>query len=230
MNRHIDDAELNDYVEGLAPEDVARLVDDHLASCEECTARFEALARLLPELAGLPDHAAPASDLWPAIRAEIDAQGAIPISRGRAVDNRRFSFSPSELAAASVVWALLSGGTAWMAFTARQDQAVVAVTEVTEAATRAESNGFLPVVEAATTEYEQAIASLEFILEQGRDQLNPRTVATIEMSLNAIDRAIGEARQALSSDPNNAGLNRLLIKYEQSKLRVLRQASAAIQI
>jgi lipopolysaccharide biosynthesis regulator YciM len=118
-----------------------------------------------------------------------------------------------------------------MALTARQDRAVVAVTEVTETAgARAESNIVLPVVGAATTEYERAIASLEFILEQGRDQLDPQTVETIEMSLNTIDRAIGEARQALSSDPNNAGLNRLLIKYVQSKLRVLRQASAAIQI
>jgi hypothetical protein len=231
MNRHIDDAVLNDYVEGLVPEDVAREVDGNLASCKECTARLEALALLLAELAGPPHDASPARDLWPGIQAQIGAGGAVSISRGRAAGNRIFSFPPAELVAASVVWTLLSGGAVWMALTARQDRAVVAVTEVTETAgARAESNMVLPVVGAATTEYERAIASLEFILEQGRDQLDPQTVETIEMSLNTIDRAIGEARQALSSDPNNAGLNRLLIKYVQSKLRVLRQASAAIQI
>ena len=82
----------------------------------------------------------------------------------------------------------------------------------------------------ATAEYEQAIASLESVLEQGRDRLDPQTVATIETSLGIIDRAIGEARRALADDLNNPALNRLLIKHEQSKLRVLRQVSAALQI
>jgi hypothetical protein len=88
----------------------------------------------------------------------------------------------------------------------------------------------LPVMQVANSEYEQAVAGLRTILEQGRDRLDPETVAIIEASLTAIDRAIEEAQRALADDPNNQALNRLLIKHQQSKLRVLRQASAAVQI
>ena len=237
MNRHIDDAGLNDYLEGLASEDVARHVDQHVAECAECSGRLRALTALVSELAELPHDAQPANDLWSGVRAGIDAGSGRddtdigPVSRGRSDRNRRFSFSAPQLAAASLVLALLSSGTTWMALNSRPDQATVAVSDVVPlAGAPAESGNILPVTHAATTEYEQAIARLESILEQGRDQLDPRTVETIEASLATIDRAIEEARGALADDPNNRSLNRLLIKYEQSKLRVLRQASAAVQI
>ncbi len=111
------------------------------------------------------------------------------------------------------------------------DEEALAATDITPVAgDRGGLGNILPGIQVATTEYEQAIASLESILEQGRDRLDPQTVATIEASLGIIDRAIREARRALADDPNNPALNRLLIKYEQSKLRVLRQASAAVQI
>jgi hypothetical protein len=242
MNRHIDDTRLNDYLEGLATEEVARDVEAHLAACEECSERLEGLTVLLSGLAGLPDAATPGRDLWAGVQSEIEAatgQGsedtgadeAIPLWRGRSVGSRRFSFSAAQLVAASVVWAFLSGGAVWMVFAGGPDRARVAVTDIPrEAEVREEPGRILSVTRVATTEYEQAIASLESILEQGRHLLNSQTVATIEASLTAIDRAINEARQALADDPNNAALNRLLIKHEQSKLRVLRQASAAVQI
>ncbi len=247
MTRHIDDTQLNDYLEGLLSEDVARAAEVHLAGCEECSGRLEALTLLLSDLAGLPEGATPTRDLWPGVRAGIGAglgQGeveiketladedvAIPIWRGRSAATRRFSFSATQLLAASVVWALLSGGAVWMALTGGPNPEAVAVNDITPVAgERSGLGSILPAMQLATTEYEQAIASLESVLEQGRDRLDPQTVATIEASLEIIDRAIGEARRALADDPNNPALNRLLIKHEQSKLRVLRQASAAVQI
>ncbi len=247
MTKHIDDTQLNDYVEGLVSEDVARVVDVHLAACEECSARLEALTLLLSELAGLPDEARPARDLWSGVRVgmavgsghgEVENQGAvadgdmaIPIWRGRSAGTRRFSFSAAQLLAASVVWALLSGGTVWMALTGGADEATMVATDPTLlAGDRGGSGSVLAAMQGFSTEYEQAIASLEWILERGRDRLDPETLETIEVSLGIIDRAIGEARQALVDDPNNSALNRLLIKHERSRLRVLRQASAALQI
>ena len=56
MTRHIDDTRLNDYLEGLLSEDVARAAEVHLAACEECSGRLEALTLLLSELAGLPER------------------------------------------------------------------------------------------------------------------------------------------------------------------------------
>ncbi len=247
MTEHIDDTRLNDYLEGLVTDDVARVVDVHLAACEECSGRLEALTLLLSELAGLPEGATPTRDLWPGVRAgieagldhrEVESQAtladedvAIPIWRGRSAGTRRFSFSATQLLAASVVWTLLSGGAVWMVLTRGADGEAVAAIDITPVAgDRGGLGNILPAIQVATTEYEQAIASLESILEQGRDRLDPQTVATIEASLGIIDRAIREARGALTDDPNNPALNRLLIKYEQSKLRVLRQASAAVQI
>ena len=245
MNRHIDDTRLNDYVDGLVTEDVARQIDVHLATCEECSGRLEALTLLLSDLAGLPDDAIPTRDLWSGVRAGIGAgsshgdeenQGTVadeevvmPIRGGPSAAPRRFSFSASQLLAASVVWALLSGGAVWVALTVGVDEGVVTATDGAPVAVDP-GGSILPTAQVATIEYEQAIATLESILEQGRDQLDPQTVATIQASLATINQAIGEARQALEDDPDNQVLNRLLIKSQQAKLRVLRQASAAVQI
>ncbi len=73
MTRHIDDTRLNDYLEGLLTEDVTQAVNVHLAVCEECSGRLEALTLLLSELAGLPDGATPTRDLWAGVRAGIGA-------------------------------------------------------------------------------------------------------------------------------------------------------------
>ncbi len=246
MNRHIDDSRLNDYLEGLATEEVGRGVEAHLAACEECSGRLEALTLLLSDLAGLPDDARPTRDLWSGVRDGIgagsghgdeegqetvaDEEVVMPI-RGGSAAPRRFSFSASQLLAASVVWALLSGGTVWMALTVEVEEDVVAVTVgAPDAGNSGGLGSILPATQVATIEYEQAIATLESILELGRDQLDPQTVATIQASLATINRAIGEARQALADDPDNQVLNRLLIKSQQAKLRVLRQASAAVRI
>ena len=246
MNKHIDNTRLNDYIEGLLTEDVARQVDAHLAACEECSGRLEALTLLLSEFAGLPDAAAPARDLWSGVRAGIasrsghgagesrdtvaDESVAVPIWRGPSTGTRRFSFSAAQLLAASVVWTLLSGGTVWMAVGGGPEQATRTAIDVTQVSEARRSGSIPSVMQVATSEYEQAIASLESVLEQGRDQLDPQTVETIEASLATIDRAIEEAHGALAEDPNNHALNRLLIKHQQSKLRVLRQASAAVPI
>ena len=118
-----------------------------------------------------------------------------------------------------------------MALAGGAEEEVVAAAEIMPVpGDRGELGKILPAMQVATAEYERAIASLESVFEQRRDRLDPQTVAIIEASLGIIDRAIGEARRALADDPNNPALNRLLIKHEQSKLRVLRQASAAVQI
>ena len=245
MNGHIDDTRLNDYLEGLVTGELTRQVEAHLAACEECSGRLEALTLLLSDLAGLPDDATPARDLWSGVRSGIEtavAQGkaeardpvadeddALSIWRRSSAGTRRFSFSVAQLLAASVVWTLLSGGTVWMALTGGPAQSTVAITDIASVPDD-EPGAILPATQVATSEYERAIASLGSILEQGRGQLGPQTVATIEASLATIDRAIDEARRALADDPNNHALNRLLIKHQQSKLRVLRQVSAAVQI
>jgi len=231
MSRHIDETRLNDYLDGLVTDEAANEIEAHLATCKECQESLAAIERLLSEMAELPDEATPSRDLWPDIRSRMDAGAeseddrVIPPRVGRPSGVRRFSFSMGQLLAASIALAFISGGTVWMVLNGGVNRG--AVTLATEVALPA---NVVPAVQAATTQYEQAIASLESVLEQGRSLLDPETLAIVEESLTLIDQAIDEARQALAEDPNNDLLNRLLIQNQQSKLRVLRQASAAVQI
>ncbi len=235
MSGHIDETRLNDYLEGLVTEEAARDVEAHLATCEECHDRLATLERLVSEMGDLPDEATPPRDLWPDIRSRMETsvdagtesedETVVPLRVGQPSGERRFSFSMRQLLAASIALAFISGGTVWMVLNGggSRDAGTLA-TEV------ARPTNVVPAMLAATTEYEQAIASLESVLDQGKSLLDPETLATIEESLRIIDQAINEARRALAEDPNNDLLNRLLIQNQQSKLRVLRHASAAVQI
>ena len=231
MSGHIDETRLNDYLEGLVTEEAARDVEAHLATCEECHGRLATLERLVSDMGDLPAEATPPRDLWPDIRSRMDAgkesedEKVVPLRVGQPSGERRFSFSMGQLLAASIALAFISGGTVWMVLNGggSRDAGTLA-TEV------ARPTNVVPAMLAATTEYEQAIASLESVLDRGKSLLDPETLATIEESLRIIDQAINEARRALAEDPNNDLLNRLLIQNQQSKLRVLRQASAAVQI
>jgi len=235
MTEHIDETRLNDYLEHLVADEVAKEMEAHLGTCEQCHESLTALERLLSEMGDLPSEATPSRDLWPEVRARMDSAGAseedgvVPLRTGGTGSTRRFSFSMGQLLAASITLAFISGATVWMVLNgAGNPNAGTLASEV--ASEVALPSNVVPAVHAASTQYEQAIASLESVLEQGRNLLDPETLATIEESLSLVDRAINEARAALAEDPNNDLLNRLLIQNQQSKLRVLRQASAAVQI
>ena len=73
--------------------------------------------------------------------------------------------------------------------------------------------------------YDQEIVRLRVILDQRRGDLDSATVATVEKSLKAIDRAIIDARAALTGDASNAFLNEQLNRALEKKLGVLRRVA-----
>jgi anti-sigma factor RsiW len=238
MNGHIEETRLHDHVENLLADDVAHEVEEHLAACAECRDNRAALEQLLSEVADLPVEATPSRDLWPDVRARMkpdvepgvesvaaEDNGVIPLMGRGASGSRRISFSMGQLLAASIALAFISGGVVWMVLNGGAN-----ASGVTIASDVPVTSSVVTAASTASGQYEQAIASLESVLEQGKGLLDPETLATIEGSLRIVNEAIDEARQALESDPNNDLLNRLLIQNQQSKLRVLRQASAAVQI
>jgi hypothetical protein len=77
----------------------------------------------------------------------------------------------------------------------------------------------------ADAQFDQAVADLERVLSELRDELDPRTVVVIERNLAAIDQAIREARAALDADPANTFLNSHLADARRKKLELLRQAT-----
>lgn len=206
-------------LEGAGPED-------------EVMAELGPMRELVEDLAALPTEARLPRDLWPGIRARIaggQASKVVPIERAVAPTARRFTFSLPQLVAAGVALAFISGGSVWLALSTQPAPSGAAVTPILSAppALAVSADGGIP----ATTvqDYENAVAELEIILEEGRLVLGHETIDRIEESLAVIDDAIGEARDALDADPASDVLNRLLTRNMWKKMEILRQTAVAIR-
>ena len=74
-------------------------------------------------------------------------------------------------------------------------------------------------------EYAAATQDLAGALERARSRLAPETLASIEKSLDLIDAALEESRQALARDPGNEGLRLLVVAAWRQKVDLLRRAT-----
>ena len=72
---------------------------------------------------------------------------------------------------------------------------------------------------------DSAIADLERVLAEQRGHLDTATVRILEQNLALIDRAIEQARSALSKDPSDPYLNDHLARTMRTKIEVLRRAA-----
>jgi hypothetical protein len=208
-----------DALEGSGPED-------------EIVAELGPMRELVEDLAALPSEARLPRDLWPGIRTRIAGAAApkvVPLERAVPSSGRRFTFSLPQLVAAGIALAFISGGTVWLALSTQPVGSSTAVTPVLRApaAVAVSDDGGIP----ATTvqDYENAVAELEMILEEGRLVLGHETIERIEESLAVIDDAIDEAREALDADPASDVLNRLLTRNMWKKMEILRQTAVAIR-
>jgi hypothetical protein len=75
--------------------------------------------------------------------------------------------------------------------------------------------------------YAETITRLEDALQHQRGRLSPATIEVIERSLETVDRALADAREALAADPANATLRDLVVAGYETKIRLLRQAMEA---
>ncbi len=245
---HIDESLLHDLYDGSLSAEIEEDVRAHLASCPACRHEYEALSDLLDELRALPTEAQPARDLWPQIAWQIEDRGREarkaeevrwveaparhapsrrrrrPVGKG----GRRFSFAAWQLMAASIAVALVSGSAVW-AFLSRGTGVEVPGVGVTGpagpvAGTRAQNVAWMD----AFSGYDQALTDLETVVEQGRGVLDPETIRVLEDNLETIDRAIDQARTALSEDPGSTVLQRLLSENLRRKVDLLRHAALAV--
>ncbi|PYO97928.1 MAG: hypothetical protein DMD60_05580 [Gemmatimonadetes bacterium] len=200
---------LSEYLDGeLAPAEQTAL-EAHLASCDACRTTLEELRRVVTNARALDDRP-PAADLWPAVAGRI---GLAARAQARPAV-RRFSFTVPQLAAASVVLALVSGGGAWLlgrrGSPTRPDF-------VRRSVLNASAYPGDARFAAQVADLERAIA------QPGR--LDTATVRVIERNLRIIDRAIRSAQSALAADPGNSYLNLHLAQEMRRKLELLRQAA-----
>jgi hypothetical protein len=226
---------LSEYLDGELTADERNALERHLAGCDACAAALEELQRVVERARSLPARA-PAADLWSGIAERIDTRSAVDarVVPLRAGTSRRFSFTLPQLAAASVLLALLSGGIAWRIASRPRDSrsadlqvrpSSADLPPSRDASAPAETVRVEPVG-LADPEYDSAVADLQRALRNGRGHLDPATIAIVEQNLKIIDRAIDQARQAVMDDPSNSYLTSHLVETRRKKLDLLRRAAA----
>lgn len=221
---------LSEYLDGELSAAERRELEAHVETCATCSATLAELRQVVARAAALEDRP-PQADLWAGIRERIEpGERTIELSERRPGRTRRFSFSLPQLVAASIALMLVSGGAAWMMTSGSGEPSTpgpVAATEsprLTSPVT-AGMEGSVPVANFAERKYGAAIADLERVLAENRDQLDPQTVRVIEENLETIDVAIGQARRALADDPASDYLNTYLATTMRQKLELLRRAA-----
>jgi hypothetical protein len=238
---------LSDYLDGELTPDEAAAVDAHLRDCAACSAVLNDLKRVVARAqAAAALTRPPQADLWAAIAARIDADGAPQAVRGRVATfaprpARRVTFTLPQLAAAALVVAAVSGGLAWQLRPAGAGvvggiakavpSAAVPNSDAdgvgrAEPALGADTGARIETVGLADPQYDAAVSDLEKALQIGRGRLDASTIAIVEHNLQIIDQAIGQAREALVGDPANSYLNSHLVEARRRKLDLLRRATA----
>jgi anti-sigma factor RsiW len=231
---------LSDYLDDELEAAERAAVDAHLRECADCSAVLNDLRRVIAlAQAAAADARPPQADLWTGVAGRID----------RIRQPRRVSLTVTQLAAAAVLVAAVSGGLAWQfappfggqglrSETSATDDVVRALPGSPERGTRegrsadggaaagAESGVAIVGVSLADDQYDAAVADLERALNQGRGKLDKATIAVVEQNLQTIDQAIAQAREALASDPANSYLSGHLVEARRRKLDLLRRATA----
>ena len=231
---------LSDYLDDELEAAERAAVDAHLRECADCSAVLNDLRRVIAlAQSAAVDARPPQADLWTGVAGRID----------RIRQPRRVSLTVTQLAAAAVLVAAVSGGLAWQfappfggqglrSETSATDDVVRALPGSPErgpregrsadggAAAGAESGVAIVGVSLADDQYDAAVADLERALNQGRGKLDKATIAVVEQNLQTIDQAIAQAREALASDPANSYLSGHLVEARRRKLDLLRRATA----
>lgn len=202
---------------------------DHRLSPDD--PRLDALRRAVDDL---PREIEPTADVWPTIRARIEAARVVPMGAPTRRARRHVS-SRWRVAAAAAV--LVVGSSAATVLVMRSETGAPATTAVPSGADTVVSSsnptatppgsvgGARQVARDVWADYDAASVDLERVLQARRSRLSPATVQAVEASLRTIDRAIGEARAALEKDPASRDLMDLLDSVYRQKLDLLRRAN-----
>jgi hypothetical protein len=197
-------------------------VDAHLAECAACRA-LVADVRAIRATARTLDAVEPPERVWQAVRARVAAdQPARPAPFADRVAEWIAAWrSVHQPLAAAAVLVVLVSGLAWLA--ARLDTGREAEGPAVATATTQGLAGF----ELAEAEYVDAIARLEEAVTRPR-ALDAMTSATLQSSIDDIDAAIGDAREAVAREPGDELSRDNLLDALGSKVALLQDTVALL--
>jgi anti-sigma factor RsiW len=193
-------------------------VEAHLATCDACAtdvARIAEFMKRTRESTSSANAADSLDELWPPIRARIEATKVVALGPGvPATSTRPF------------VWLVAAGLAAAMVLTAlvlrtrTGEQPSNAVVQV------ASDSSVLRAVSDSTKAYEAEAQILLDRLEIQRATMRPEARAAIDRNLHTVDVAIAELKDAIARDPRNPALRQLLATSYRQKVELLKRANA----
>lgn len=200
--KHVPEALLHDWVEGLLEPEAAARVRGHVAGCPECAAEADAIRELRAALAALPPSLEPGRDLRPGVRSPgvTTAMGPLP-----------------RLAAAAVV-VVAAGVLAVIGIRTAGGGA-----DGTGAAAASDESPAAAVMVALDREYERAGEELKARVSAGR--LAPETARLFGAQLETVEAALAASRAAMREDPSSPVVRELVLSAHRQRLEVLRQAA-----
>jgi predicted anti-sigma-YlaC factor YlaD len=199
---------LDDYLEGRLP-DVANL-EAHLAQCPAC-ASLVADVRAIRDMARRLEPIEPPDHVWRLVRARVNLE-APPRARWAAWLQPAAAAAGLALVVASLTWISLR------------------LTGPSPAVQMADGAGALAGFQLAESEYTDAIASLEEAAAAAAPRLDALTTATLRSSIDDVDLAIVDAREALAREPGDALSQESLLDALGSKVALLQDTVAMLEV
>jgi anti-sigma factor RsiW len=200
---------LDDYLDERIDARARAAVDAHLAGCPTCPA-LVADVRAIRIAAHALGPIEPPAHVWTRVRARVTVDAPV---RASLLDRLGFSFSGwRTLHAAGAVAALVLvvSSLAWVG-----TRLAVAPGPV------ADGRGVQAEFQLAEAEYTDAIARLQEAADAAGPRLDALTNATLQSSIDDIDTAIGDAREALAHEPGDTLSQENLLEALGSKVALL---------
>ena len=192
--------QLGNLVDGAIDPEISAQLDEHCRGCDACRDLLNDLREIRAAAATL-ERFTPSPAVWSAIAATVSAP-----------PSRRYSWV--ELAAAAAL-AVMLGTAGWFALGPRGHAGGDSPENL---ARNAASELHL-----AEQHYLNAITALEQLTIRSDAALDPAVAAEIAQSLQSIDRAIADSREALKTQPDSLVAQTSLLEALRMKVAVLQE-------
>ena len=200
---------LDDYLDGTSDALTRAAVEAHLAGCPACPALVADL-RAIRRAAHALGPIEPPAHAWPQLQArlKLDAPACASLLARLGLSFRGWRTLQTAGALAGLV--LVVSSLAWVG-----TRLAVAPPRVADGSDA--QAGF----QLAEAEYTDAIARLQEAADTAGPRLDAMTNATLQSSIDDIDSAIGDAREALAREPGDALSQESLLDALGSKVALL---------
>lgn len=191
----------------------------------EDSSESEMLRELHRETAALPREIQPPEEAWKKIKAQIDLEAQLVAMMPVQSRDRAFWQRPAFLAAAALL--LVAGASLITALALGRRIIERTASPVASVSPSVSTPAVTPVSDFAAREkeYINTADKLTALIESGKTELSPETIAKLRESVRVIDAAILEARQALAADPANKTLIDMLSKSYSQKVDLLQRTT-----